>query len=128
MRELLNDVGLVQSLAPAVISATATGAAIDLAGYQSALVIVNTGAIVSAGDFAISIEESDTTTGGDFAAAAAADVLGTVPATLEAASIYKLAYIGNKQYIRTVFTKAGGTSIAAGIVVAKGHALTGPVA
>ncbi len=128
MRELLNDVGLVQSLAPAVISATATGSAIDLAGFQSALVIVNTGAIVSAGDFAVSIEESDTTTSEDFEAAAAADVLGTVPATLEAASVYKLAYVGTKRYIRIVLTKAGGTSLAAGIVVAKGHALTGPVA
>lgn len=39
----------------------------------------------------------------------------------------KVGYIGNKRYLRTVLTKNGGTSIAAGAVVIKGHAHQRPV-
>ena len=128
MRELYNDVGLVQSLIPAVLAATATGAAIDLAGFNSATVLINTGAIVSAGDFTAKLQESDTTTGGDFTDVAAGDLVGTFPASLAADTLYKVGYTGTKRYVRTITTKNSGTSIIAGIFIAKGHPLTGPVA
>lgn len=128
MRELYNDVGLVQSLIPAVIAATATGAAIDLAGYDSALVLINTGAIAGAGDYTVKLQESATTTSGDFTDVVAANLVGTFPASLAADTLYKVGYHGVKQYVRTVITKNSGTSIIAGIFIAKGHPLTGPVA
>lgn len=128
MRELYNSVGVVQSLAPAVISATATQTEIDLAGFESALVLINAGAIVSAGDFTVSLEHSDTTTNEDFAACTSGHLVGSFPASLAAASAYKVGYKGGKRYIRTVITKNSGTSVAAGIQVLKGHPLTGPVA
>lgn len=128
MRELYSEVGLVQSLIPAVIAATATGAAIDLAGYESALVLINTGAIAGSGDYTVKLQESDTTTSGDFTDVAAANLVGSFPASLAADSLYKVAYSGVKRYVRTVITKNSGTSIIAGIFFARGHALTGPVA
>ncbi|WHZ35751.1 hypothetical protein [Sagittula sp. MA-2] len=128
MKDIYSDLGVVQDMIPAVQSATATGSAIDLQGYNSALVVVTTGAIVSAGDFTTKLQESDTTTGGDFTDVAAADLIGSFPASLEASSIVKVGYRGNKRYIRTVTTKNGGTSIAAGIVVVKGHPYDAPVA
>lgn len=128
MRELYNDIGLTQALIPAVQSATATSAAIDLAGFESATVLINTGAIVSAGDFTVKLQESDTTTSGDFTDVAAGNLVGTFPASLAADSLYKVGYSGTKRYVRTVATKNSGTSIIAGIFVAKGHPLTGPVA
>lgn len=128
MRELINDIKLVQALAPAVQAATATSAAIDLAGYDSAAILINTGAIASAGDFTTKLQESDTTTSGDFTDVAAANLVGAFPASLAADSVYKVGYSGTKRYIRTVTTKNGGTSIAAGIVAVLGHPLTGPVA
>lgn len=128
MREHHNNVGLVQSLIPAVIAATATQAAIDLAGFESALVLINTGAIASSGDFTVKLQESATTTSEDFTDVAAGDLVGSFPAALAADSLYKVAYSGAKRYIRTVITKNSGTSIIAGIFVAKGHPLTGPVA
>ena len=128
MRDIAPNIGVVQAVAPAVLSATNTSDPIDLLGFDSAAVVVNTGAIVSAGDFTAKIQESDTTTSGDFADVAAAHLVGSLPATLEASSVYKQGYIGNKRYLRTVITKNGGTSIAAGAVIVKGHPAEAPVA
>lgn len=128
MRDIAPNIGVVQAVAPAVLSATDTSAAIDLLGFNSAAVIINTGAIVSSGDFTAKLQESDTTTGGDFADVAAAHLVGALPTSLEADAVVKQGYIGNKRYIRTVLTKNSGTSIAAGAVILKGHPADSPVA
>jgi hypothetical protein len=128
MKDLYSGLGVVAALAPVVVAATATSAAIDLQGFNGALVVVNTGAIVSAGDYTTKLQESDTTTSGDFTDVAAANLLGAFPASLEADSVVKVGYVGGKRYVRTVTTKNGGTSIAAGIVVVKGFPSDAPVA
>lgn len=128
MRELYKDIGLVQATSPAVLVATNTSAAIDLAGFGSATVLISTGAIVLAGDFTTKLQESDTTTSGDFTDVAVEDVVGAFPASLAADTLYKVGYRGTKRYVRTVTTKNSGTSIIACVFVAKGHPLTGPVA
>lgn len=128
MKDLYNKLGMVQSLAPVVLSATDTGAAIDLQGFNSALVVVSTGAIAGAGDFTTKLQESDTTTPGDFTDVAAVNMLGSFPASLAAASVVKVGYVGSKRYVRVVNTKNGGTSIAVGVNVVKGNASEAPVA
>lgn len=128
MKDMYSNVEAVQVLAPAVLAATDTATALDLQGFNSATVIVETGAIVSAGDFTAKLQESDTTTGGDFTDVAAGDLLGTFPASLEAASTVKVGYVGAKRYIRTVTTKNSGTSIATSITLLKGHPTDAPVA
>lgn len=128
MRDLANNVAAVQAVAPAVLAATNTSAAIDLQGFESAAVIINTGAIVSAGDFTAKLQESDTTTGGDFTDVVAANLVGSFPASLVADSVVKVGYVGSKRYLRTVITKNSGTSIAAGAVILKGDAHSRPVA
>jgi hypothetical protein len=69
MRDLVNNLGVALALSPAVQAATIKGTAIDLRGFDSVMFVVNTGAIASAGNFTVTVEESDTTTDGDFAAA-----------------------------------------------------------
>ncbi len=128
MRDLSHNLGIVQAVKPQVLAATDTSAALDLLGFGSAAVVINTGAIVSAGDFTAKLQHSDTTTSGDFTDVATADLIGTLPASLAADSVYKQGYIGNKRYLRTVITKNGGTSIAAGAVLVKGNAASKPVA
>lgn len=128
MRDLANNVAAVQAVAPAVLAATNTSAAIDLQGFESAAVIINTGAIVSAGDFTAKLQESDTTTSGDFTDVVAANLVGSFPASLVADSVVKVGYVGNKRYLRTVITKNSGTSIAACAVIVKGYAHSRPVA
>ena len=128
MRDLYSNIAATLALAPAVQAAAATGATIDLQAARSVAFVVNTGAIVGDGDFGVTIQESDTTTSGDFANAAAAVIDTDAPETLEAASSYRLGYRGFKRYVRLVLTKASGTSIAAGAVLIKGNAAEKPVA
>lgn len=128
MRDIASNISVVQAVAPAVLTATNTSAAIDLLGFNSAAVIINTGAIGSAGNFTPKLQESDTTTGGDFTDVDADHLVGEFPAALAAASVYRVGYVGNKRYLRTVLTLNSGTSIAAGAVVIKGDPADAPVA
>ncbi|MBN8956819.1 MAG: hypothetical protein J0H17_09600 [Rhizobiales bacterium] len=128
MRDTFHDTKVVASLVPAVQAATLKGSTVDLQGFGSALMAVNTGAIASAGDFGLAMQESDTTTDGDFTNVAAADLLGAIPATLEDSKVYRQSYIGSKRYVRAVITKNGGTSIAAGAVFILGSPALAPVA
>lgn len=129
MRDLHSNMDAVASLVPAVQSATLAGSAVDLKGYGSAMLIVNTGAIAGSGLYAMALQESDTTTDGDFDDVAAADVIGTaLPASLAENTVYRLAYIGSKRFVRAKITKTSGTSIAAGAVIVRGHPHLAPLA
>lgn len=128
MRDLASNIGAVLALSPAVQAATIKGNTIDTNGFESVALIINTGAIASAGDFTAKVQESDTTTDGDFTDVAAGDLVGTLPATLTADGSFKQSYIGHKRYVRLVATKNGGTSIAAGAVAVLGGAHQRPVA
>lgn len=128
MRDFASNIGVVAAVAPAVLSATNTSNPVDLLGFNAAAVIITTGAIAGDGDFTAKLQESDTTESGDFADVAPADLVGTFPASLAAASVVKVGYIGNKRYLRTVITKNGGTSIAASATVEMGAARLRPVA
>lgn len=128
MRDLTSNLGTVQAIGPAVHAATITGGALDLLGFGSAVLVVNTGAIVGDGAFTAKLQESDTTTSGDFTDVAAEHLQGAFPATLAADAVVKVGYGGFKRYLRAVFTKNSGTSIAAGAVLVKGHAAERPVA
>lgn len=128
MKDTYHDHKVVASLVPAVQSATLKGSTVDTQGFGSALMVVNTGAIVSDGDYAIAMQHSATTDDGDFTDVTAADLLGSIPETLEASKVYRQGYTGSKRYVRAVITKASGTSIAAGAVFVLGHPALAPVA
>jgi hypothetical protein len=128
-RDLANNIGVVLALSPAVQAATIKGSAIDMLGFNSLAFIVNTGAVASAGDFTVKVQESDTTTDDDFTDVVAAQLTGDgLPASIEADSSYKVGYVGNKRYARIVATKNGGTSVAIGAVAILGDADQRPVA
>ncbi|MDI4664540.1 hypothetical protein K9U40_09405 [Xanthobacter autotrophicus] len=128
MRDLKNNLGVVKSITPAVLAATTIGDALDLLGFNSAVLVVSTGAITGAGDFTAKLQESDTTTSGDFTDVAAANLHGSFPTSLAADSLVSVGYAGFKRYVRAVITKNAGTSIAASAVLAKGDAVVLPVA
>jgi hypothetical protein len=128
MRDFVSNIGPVASIVPAVQAASANGAAVDLLGFNGAALVINTGAVAGSGDYAIKLQESDTTADEDFDDVAASDLIGTLPATLEASKVYKQGYIGNCRYVRAVITKASGTSIAAGAIIVKGRPASAPVA
>lgn len=128
MRDLVNNIGVVLALSPAPQAATIKGSAVDLLGFESVAIVVNTGAVAGSGDYTAKLQESDTTTDGDFADVAAGDLLGALPATLTADGSFKQGYVGHKRYIRVVVTKNSGTSVAAGAVAIRGNAAQRPVA
>ncbi len=59
MRDIVNNIGIVTAIAPAVLAATQTPAGIDLAGFNSAAFVFTTGAIVGAAVFVPKLQESD---------------------------------------------------------------------
>jgi hypothetical protein len=128
VRDISHNLGVRNALSPAVQAATIKGSAIDTAGFNSVAIVVNSGAIVSAGDFTATLQHSDTTTDGDFTNVTAADQTGAFPASLAADASVKAGYVGTKRYVRVVLTKNSGTSIAAGAVAVLGHAADRPVA
>lgn len=126
-KDLYNNIGVTAAVAPAVLTATNTSAAIDLTGFESATVVISTGAIVSSGNFTPKLTHSDTS-GGSYTDVTAADLIGSFPTALAADSVYKVGYKGAKPFIKTVLTLNSGTSIAASAVVVKGNARSKPVA
>jgi hypothetical protein len=127
MRDIAHNIAAVSAIAPAVQAAALNSAAIDTKDFNSLAFVVNTGAIVGAGDFGVKLQESDASDSG-FADVAADQFTSNAPATLAADSAYKLGYIGWKRYVRLAVSKAGGTSIALGAVAIKGDAADKPVA
>lgn len=127
MKDVKNKVAESTSIAPAVISATTKGTAIDLQGFDSALVILSVGTLTD-GTHTPSVQESDTTTDGDFSDVAAADLIGSLSA-LVSATDQRVSYIGSKRYIRVVNTVTGSpsTGCALAAVVTKGFAHYEPV-
>ena len=126
MRDLASNIAVVTSIAPAVLTATAIGTSVDLLGFNSAALVISTGAIAGAGDFAPKLQESDD--GTTFTDVAASDVTGTAPAALAATSTVELGYKGFKRFIRPVLTLVSGTSIAAAAVVIRGNPAKSPAA
>lgn len=117
---LYHNLKAVQAIASASQAAAADGIEIDRKGSQGLMFVVNTGAITSAGDFGVKVQESNVS-GSGYTDAVAADVISGVPATLAASSAYQVEYIGKKRFVRLALTKAGGTSIQLGAIAMIGH-------
>lgn len=130
MRDLNNAISSVTTIEPAAsITATTTGAAVDLAGYRSASVMLHTG-VHTDGTFTPTLEESDAS-GSGFTTVAAADLSGSFTAVTSAndQSIQEVGYLGSKRYIRLVMTEtvaSAGAFFSA--VVIRGNPLTAPAA
>ena len=107
------------------ISATLSGTTpssgniVDLADYQAATFLYQTGAVTDAGaaaGFSIAVQESDTTAAADFTAGADGDLVGN-EAELDVTSddddsiaVGCIGYIGTKRYVRVVVTGTSGTN------------------
>jgi len=127
MKDIFNNAKTVSAIVPAVKSAAADGITVDTRGFNGALFVVSTGAIVSDGDFGLAVEESDESSA-NFGTPASGLVQSNAPSTLEASTTYRIGYTGSKRYVRLQLTKAGGTSIALGAVAVLGYPAVAPVA
>jgi len=87
------------SLAPAARTANEAGAAVDLAGFYGALVVIETGAITD-GTHTFELQES--ADGSNWAPVADTDLLGTEPVVKagDENKVFSVGYLGDKRYIR----------------------------
>jgi hypothetical protein len=140
MKDLYNNIEAVSVLNPITISETAVHTDIDLAGFNSCVILINTGADAGTGlsashKLVFTMDHSDD--GTTYTAVTTADMLDltvssgvvlTIDSTDEDNTLYKLGYIGGKRYLQLTYTETGDVSMPMSIIVVKGHPLNAPVA
>lgn len=108
--DLASNVDVVQSLGPAARNASANGAAADLRGYDSAMIVVSFGTWTD-GTHTPSVQHSvDGTT---YTTVAASDLSATLNAVSSGAgsnTVQRVNYSGERRYVRVVMTVAGATT------------------
>ena len=128
LRDLVNSLSVVETLAPASRNAAANGAGVDLRGFDSAAVVIERGAEGGTSpSFTFEVQESDDNS--VYTAVADADLDGTEPVVTEAGTPVKIGYQGNKRYIRAAITEVTGGSptLLCAASVIRGHAHQRPV-
>lgn len=136
MRDLANNVSAVASIAPVVGSSDTNGTGVDLQGFESATIMVNTGVegdTLSGSvkvDFKLEDSDDDITYTAVTSATAVTDgtvdasgIFLTLDANGETPQVTTIGYVGGKRYVRVVAdftgTHSSGTPIAATVI--KGH-------
>ncbi|WP_282703243.1 hypothetical protein [Streptomyces sp. CC219B] len=122
--DIKNHISPAATLVPAARTASANGAAVDLAGFDAAAVVIDVGAVTD-GSFSIEVQESDESATG-YTAVADADLDGTEPATLTASTVTSIGYHGIKRYLRAVATDAGTGDAAFAVYVVRGKGRVKP--
>lgn len=127
VRDINKETVVVSSIGPvAALTATTTGASVDLAGFRSASVVLHVG-VATDGTFVPTLEESDDNS--SFTEVAAANLSGSF-ASITASTdelVQEVGYLGSKRYIRVVLTEtvaSAGALISA--LVIKGNPITKP--
>ncbi|PDT67589.1 hypothetical protein [Bradyrhizobium sp. C9] len=125
LRDHSQNLGFAQTIAPATLSATTTGNSVDTLGYESAALVISTGAIINAAAFAAKLQDS--ADGTNFADVPASLLVGALPAALAANTVVKQGYLGGNRYLRAVLTLSGGTSLAVAATIVLGSPKVAPV-
>ena len=139
-RDLVNNVKVTQVAIAATKTGTVTSDPVGMAGYNSLMFIYDIGnsadSLSGSLLWTLSLVECDTS-GGNYTAVAAADILGwngaatyVIDAPTEASLAVKVGYIGNKPFVKALATVTGSHSSGTpmGIVAVQGEARHNPVA
>ena len=146
MKDLYNNLEVVSIIDPVTVTDGSVPAAvggIDLAGFNSALIVYSVGTEV--GELSDSLyhtlklehaDDDGTGSAGDYSAVAAADVLGVTPAqgiifTIDDPekdnAVYKCGYVGGKRFLKITAAEEGATAgCPISVVLIKGHGLDVP--
>ncbi|MEQ1614475.1 MAG: hypothetical protein ABL904_17140 [Hyphomicrobiaceae bacterium] len=141
MRDIYSQLKTVQAIAPAVYTADTTPAAIDLQGFNAALISISNadGGIAFDASNKIEITATHSDDGVTYTNVADADLLGVtgtasgiVKSFIAAATagITNVGYIGNKRFLKVKadFTGTHGTGTGLAVTVVLGHPAIAPVA
>jgi hypothetical protein len=126
-RDLHNAISTAVSIAPAANrTANTNGTGVDLAGFRSAVALVQFGTVTD-GTWTPTIEESDDNS----SFATATDISGSFTATTSAndETVQEVSYTGTKRYIRVVVTEtvASTTGALFSALIVRGDPITKPV-
>ena len=111
IRDLLHKTMVTPSLYPAArVNGTATGTAVDLRGYDAAMIVVTFGAWTD-GTHTPSLEHSMDNS--SFTTCGTSDLDGSFTAVSSSAgnnSVQQAGYIGSQRYVRVKMTTTGATT------------------
>lgn len=128
MRSLYDAIKVMQSLVPAVRTASANGTGVDTFGYNTAIAVINAGDIdLTTGDETYSFKVQDSADNSSFADVAALSAV-TVTADNDVKKI-RIDGLGTsiRRYVRVVATLAGTTpSWPGSAVIVLGNGFRGP--
>lgn len=129
LRDMFNNTAVKTSLVPAVrTNGSATGTAVDLRGFDAAVVSVSFGAYTD-GSHTPSLQHS--VDGVSFTDVAVTDVTGDFTIVDSGAggnNVQSVGYIGQQRYLRVLMTVTGATSGAAsGATIVAGEPHNAPV-
>ena len=139
MKDLHNNSDVVSLLDPIVVSTTQTITDIDLAGFNSAELVIMAGLDAGAGlssshKIVFTLQDSDD--GTTYANVSDADMIGvsdissgtilTIDGTDEDNTLYHFGYVGGCRYLQLVGTVTGTVSMPMSISLVKGHPLDAP--
>jgi hypothetical protein len=138
MRDIYNNIDIVNAIDPAELGADETSSAIDLQGYESAEVVIHVGAggITFDSDNKVEFKLTHSDNNSDYAAVDEDDVEGidsvgtggiihSLIAAHASATVTEVGYIGGKRYLKlhADFSGTHGTATPMAATVVKGHAL-----
>lgn len=139
MKDLCNNIDVVQVLDPATVDATGNSGDVDLAGANSATLLINLGedggtGLGSSHKLAFKLEHADddgTGSAGSYSECDDDDVLGftdlssgvffTLADTDDDDAVYKIGYVGGKRFVKMTWTETGTVSIPMSVTLIKGH-------
>ena len=137
MKDLANNISIIQSIAPVVGTSDTNGTGVDLQFFESATAVVDTGVegdtLSTSVKIDFKLEDSDDNS--TFTAVTSSlhvtdgsvdsnGIFLTLDANAETPQVTSIGYVGGKRYLRVVLAKTGthsnGTPL--GAMVIKGHA------
>ncbi len=124
-KDLANVVSVAQSIRPAAITATTNGVAVNMLGYESAVVVVSPGTITD-GTHTPKVQYSDDGSTG-WTDVPAASLQGSF-AAMASNTVQEVGVVGAYNYLRAVSTVSGATTGGVyEISIVRGHPDTAPV-
>ncbi|RTL96152.1 hypothetical protein EJV44_11275 [Ancylobacter aquaticus] len=143
MRDIISNIAVVEAIPPAAYAADNTPAAVDIKGFDSAMlsIHVGVGGITFSGtnkiEFKLTHSDDDSTYAAvtiddvqGIASVGAGGIIKSLIAAHAAPTITRVGYVGNKRYLKLLadFSGTHGTATPLSATVVKGHAASRPVA
>jgi len=124
MRDMKNNVDAVKTINPAAYNSNPPLAGVDIRGFDSALAVIQSGALTD-GTHTPKLQESDDNS--TFSDVAVADLEGAFT-VIVANATQRVGYKGGKRYIRVFVVSNGTTGAIYGAVILRGVPHAAPVA